>query len=406
MLPLRELYSEGVRIALVSIGNPEDVNVWSGIPHSILQELRKQATSVHAVALSRGFRYLYTPAKLWHRFRKTEMQLDRHPLALREYRRQIEQQLRRVRVDAVLATSSIPVTGLRIDVPVLFWTDAVFDAMVDYYPAVFRSLDREERALCHRQEGDALLSATHALYSSDWAVRAAQRYYEVGPAKTSVAEFGANLCADLCEGEAESLAEARSLRSPLNLLFVGVDWKRKGGDIALEATRLLNERGVPAVLHVAGCASPASEHVRNYGFLNRGTAEGRNKLTGLFREASVFLFPTRAEAAGIVFAEASSFALPIVTTDTGGVGTYVVENENGVRLPMAAGAADYADAVERIWRNPALYRALSLGARRQYEERLNWQVSVAKALRLAAGGPAGTHRPSPASPLASESARA
>ncbi len=38
------------------------------------------------------------------------------------------------------------------------------------------------------------------------------------------------------------------------LLFVGVDWYRKGGDRAVEAARILNEGGLPTELHVVGSA--------------------------------------------------------------------------------------------------------------------------------------------------------
>jgi glycosyltransferase involved in cell wall biosynthesis len=374
-----------VRIALASIGDPHNVNLWSGIPHSVLQQLQQQAESVHVIALKRDFRYLYAPAKLWHRFRGTQIQFDRHPLALRSFHKQIHAQLKGQKVDALLVTSSIPVTGLQLDIPLLFWTDAVFDAMVDYYPAAFTGLTAKEHAICHRQEQGALTSATYALYASDWAVTTAHQHYSVSENKTQVAEFGANLHADLTNTEAEALIDSRAESSMLHLLWVGVDWQRKGGNLALEATRLLNERGIPALLHVAGCASPPADYVRNYGFLNRSTTEGRAKLAELFSQASFFLFPTRAEAAGIVFAESCSFALPIVAAGTGGVDTYVLEGINGTLLPVHAEATADADAIEYLWNDRSRYVQLAQGALQQYRNRLNWGVSVQKALRLAAG---------------------
>ncbi len=375
-----------MRVALVSIGDPEVVNTWSGIPNSILRELKQQLEqgggSVHIITLNRGFRYAYILAKLWHRLRKSQIQLDRHPFALRQYRRQLMRGLKGIQVDALIATSSIPLTSLKLDIPTLFWTDAVFDAMVDYYPAAFTGLTPRELAICHRQEQQALTAATFALYSSTWAVETAKRHYAVDASKLHVAEFGANLAASLTPPEVESLIAARTAGPTLNLLWVGVDWQRKGGDVAFEATRLLNERGLPSVLHVAGCSSPESPWVRNYGFLDRATPAGREQLAALFRQAGFFLFPTQAEAAGIVFAEASSFALPIVTRDTGGVATYVSKHENGIRLPPDAPAEQYAATIAQLWQDPARYKQLALGARAAFEHRLNWGASVRKALQL------------------------
>ena len=146
-----------MRIALVSIGDPRDVKVWSGTPSFILRELRKQTSAVEVIApLSRWFKYLFMPARILHRIRRTQIQFDRHPLALRSYARQIQRQLRGKQVDAVLSTSSVAVSLLKTRIPIFFWTDAVVEGMFDYYPGSFTGMATEERVIGHRQEQNAL----------------------------------------------------------------------------------------------------------------------------------------------------------------------------------------------------------------------------------------------------------
>ena len=370
-----------MRIALVSIGDPRDVKVWSGTPSFILRELRKQTSAVEVIApLSRWFKYLFMPARILHRIRRTQIQFDRHPLALRSYARQIQRQLRGKQVDAVLSTSSVAVSLLKTRIPIFFWTDAVVEGMFDYYPGSFTGMATEERVIGHRQEQNALDRCTGAFYSSNWAAQMARDEYSGTQGKVDVVEFGANLEIDHSHSIIESLIESR-MKRPVNLLFVGVDWVRKGGPVALEATRILNERGMPAVLRVVGCTAPDSPFVENLGFISKATPEGVKRMNALYSEATFFMFPTRAEASAIVFAEASSFGLPMLSTDTGGVRNYVRDGENGFLFGLAEQGIKYADAIDCTFRDSSLYRRLSMGAFKYYEQNLNWHVAIAKILR-------------------------
>jgi glycosyltransferase involved in cell wall biosynthesis len=168
------------------------------------------------------------------------------------------------------------------------------------------------------------------------------------------------------------------------LLFLGVDWERKGGQIAVETARLLNLRGLKTQLIVAGCSVPGEKHdfVTELGFISKRTEEGRSKIAELLRTSNFLIFPTRAECAGIVLSEASAFGLPIITTDTGGIGTYVCQEMNGIRLPLTADAEVYADHILRIFRDQSTYSAMAFAGWNEYSRRLNWQSAVSSLLSL------------------------
>jgi len=185
-----------------------------------------------------------------------------------------------------------------------------------------------------------------------------------------VAPMGANL-----DGDPGPLPP-RDAGGELRLLFVGYEWERKGGPLTLQAVIELRKRLANVSLHVVGC-SPAEarsvEGVVLHGRLRKSMPEEFRRLQELYRSSSFFFLPTRREAFGIVYCEACAFGLPIVATDTGGVGEIVRNGENGMILPPAACAEEYADSIERIWTDPRLYRSMQEGARRAYVERLSWQ---------------------------------
>jgi glycosyltransferase involved in cell wall biosynthesis len=173
-------------------------------------------------------------------------------------------------------------------------------------------------------------------------------------------------------------------KNECELLFVGVDWDRKGGAIAVEAARLLNEAGIKTVLRVVG---PTGEmilpsFVESLGFMDKNSEEGVHKLLELFRRADFFILPTKAEAAGIVFSEASSCGLPSLTYATGGVPDYVRSGVNGFCLAPGAPASDFVDHIQALLSNASEYEAMSVRAFSEYQERLNWETSVNELIQI------------------------
>ena len=77
--------------------------------------------------------------------------------------------------------------------------------------------------------------------------RARSRDHGADPEKVEVAPFGANM---RITHTREDVVAAVAHRPPesCRLLFVGVDWYRKGGDRALESATILNDWGLPTGL--------------------------------------------------------------------------------------------------------------------------------------------------------------
>ena len=66
----------------------------------------------------------------------------------------------------------------------------------------------------------------------------------------------------------------------------------------------------------------------------------------------------------------------------GGIPTIIKNGKNGVSFPASTPASTYAAYIEETFRNFDLYIQLAKATRSEYQERLNWQVAVAKAREL------------------------
>jgi len=87
----------------------------------------------------------------------------------------------------------------------------------------------------------------------------------------------------------------------------------------------LNNKGIERRLRVVGsrpkCDLPGFVEV--FGFINKDSESGEQKLIELFKSADFLVLSTRAEAARIVFSEASALGLPSVTYATGSATDHV-----------------------------------------------------------------------------------
>ncbi len=232
--------------------------------------------------------------------------------------------------------------------------------------------------LCRRTLRRALERSALTVFPAEWCASAARSYsQETG--KIKVIPFGANIedpGAEIAFGR--TWAKVRD-KVCVNLLFVGKQWVRKGGDVAVEAVRRLNLGGMKAKLHVVGAKPPgavSAEQVQEYGMLDKAKPEEMRLLKRLFTEADAFILPSSSEGYVISVLEAAAFGLPSLAYDTDGVRNAVVDGCSGMLFPLGSPGEVFADAV-RLWqKQPGAYEALARGARRHYETNANWATCV------------------------------
>jgi glycosyltransferase involved in cell wall biosynthesis len=374
-----------LKIAFVSAYDVRDPHSWSGIPNAILTFLSRAGASVEAISpLSRKARYLFLPRWLSSKISKKFYDPNREPLLIDSYTRQIEQRLHGRQFDAILSTESFAISKLDRPEPITYWSDAVWDLMTNYY---YFDPSQSFCAKWIEHERQAMEKATHAVYASEWAATGASEHYRAHKNKLAVIPFGPNLDINHDRFEIERAIAARR-RDCCVMLFLGVDWERKGGSIAIEAAQRLNDQGLKTELIVAGSRVPGKipPFVKEVGYISKRTSQGRRQLSELLRTSNFFIFPTRAECAGVVFSEASAFGLPIVTSDTGGIATYVRQGVNGVRIPLTAGAEAYAEEIWRLFHDRSAYSSMALAGWEEYKQRLNWETSISSLLTLLGQG--------------------
>ena len=183
-------------------------------------------------------------------------------------------------------------------------------------------LDRQK----YRMNRRVFHAAAGLVTWSDWARRSLDLDYGVDPARVRVIAPGA-APAYFGIGERRSaLSEATGGR-PVRLLFVGGDFRRKGGPLLLECMR--GELADRCELHLVTQESvPPGRNV----YVHSGLRPNSPELLRLFADADIFVLPTMAECLAIALMEATASALPVITTDVAALGEAVRPGESGLLI--------------------------------------------------------------------------
>lgn len=220
-------------------------------------------------------------------------------------------------------------------------------------------------------ERAAIARAARVVYSSAAMATRAPADLGLDRIDAAVLPFGVNF---------DTLPEARPEKPPVDaprLLFVGSDWTRKGGDMALAMLARLRASGADATLTVVG---PVPDDLaprpglRIAGYLDKNRLTEATRLSQLYAEAHLLVLPTQGDCTPMVIAEAMAHGTPVLVTETGGTAEVIGGGGAGRTLGPGADADDWADAVRDMLSSPTRYEFSSDSAFDRARNALVWSA--------------------------------
>lgn len=205
--------------------------------------------------------------------------------------------------------------GAMRDIPHFVYTDSTVLANL-YYPNINMASVMKSRAWMRLEPKiyhDCVMNFTFSTNQSKSLIE----QYHVPPAKVKCIFAGSNV--RITESDCPNHDY-----SGKNILFVGVNWERKGGPVLIRAFQEVLKKIPDAHLYIVGC-SPEVD-VPNCRVLGKVSMEEVEKKYSI---ASVFCLPTRIEPFGIVFVEAMTRRLPVVASNIGAIPDMIRHGING-----------------------------------------------------------------------------
>ncbi len=372
-----------MKILFVSLSNAKDVHSWSGLTYNISNSL-SQIDDVELLYIddllnkNKDINYYFRQIKkLLYKVFNIHYDTKLSERFLKKIAKYVLNTMPN-NIDCILSDSSLVFAYMSTEIPKVFYTDSSYGIMQDYYRRK-ENTAKETLKLGDKIEKLALLNCTKAIYSSDWAAKQTCNYYKISSEKVKVIPFGANFESEFDRAGILNLIRQKD-NDTCNLLFIGVEWERKGGDILIEVYKSLKAFGIKVKLHIVGIVNmrfPFEENdIINYGYISKKTIEGKQKLTDIFKESHFLLLPSKAEAYGLVLCEANSFGLPSIAFKTGGVSTIVRDDINGKTFNLQTSPITIGAYIRDIFTNKLIYENMSMSSYDEYIARLNWKVSA------------------------------
>ena len=351
------------------------------------KNLLDESTSIEYIGpLSKKYAFLTrTKWSLYRNLQKKDYYRWAEPLVVKNYAHQIQNKLNHLNVDVILSSeSTVPVAYLDVKQPIILWTDTTLSALINFY-GYMSNLCQENIQNIYKIEAEALKRCDLIIYTSEWAARMASQTYGIESNKIKVVPWGANLESKRTLEDIHHIIDHK-VTPKCKLLFIGVDWLRKGGDIALEVAKKLNATGLKTELTIVGCKpqldEPLPKFVNCLGFISKSTPEGLRTIEQLLCESHFLILPSRAETFGHVFCEASSFGVPSLATNIAGVRTVVRDDKNGKTFSLDAKIEEYCTYICDLFADYSEYKNLAISSFNEYQTRLNWQVAGRNAKSL------------------------
>ena len=185
--------------------------------------------------------------------------------------------------------------------------------------------------------------------------------YEIRPEKIKCVFSGSNVVVN-------EINTADKNYSNQNILFVGLEWERKGGPELIEAFKIVLEKFPNATLTIVG-ANPQIQipNTKIVGKVSPGS------LVNYYKEASIFCLPTRLEPFGIAFLEAMQARLPIIGTRIGAVPDFVEDGFNGL-LVEPGDINGISNAMIKLLEQPENCRLYGERSKEIADNKYNWQA--------------------------------
>jgi len=367
-----------MKLAYIHPQDVNDKNLWSGTVYFIYQGIKKKFDDVILLSpINEKFiliKYLcrileYVSTKLTG---KQQINLYSSYLLSVIQGRIVDKFVKEKHIDCIVSATTAPFISTKNKVPLCLITDATVRLLYEEYSdrkgwSDFYYKDLEKNALKVSQKSALIISSSSATTNS------LINDYDIPSSKVVTIPFGANIEEDDIQFRRREI----DANKPIYFLFVGKDWERKGGDIAISICDMLVQQNVNVQLNIVGCKIPEKAqrpYVKSYNYLNKNMVDDAKKLRELYKEAHFLSVFSKAEMFGLVFCEAAAYGLPSITFAVGGIVDIVINNETGIALSIDSKIEDFAIRISELISKPVIYQEMSSNARRRYDALLNWDV--------------------------------
>lgn len=178
----------------------------------------------------------------------------------------------------------------------------------------------------------------------------------------------------------DNLPEFEKTYDGKTILFIGMDFERKGGFILLEAFKKVKQAIPDACLVIIGPDKDTLK-INQPGVEILGCIRDRKIIEENYKKASVFVMPSLCEPFGLVFLEAMAYKLPCIGTNVDAMPEIIEDGKTGFLVPLND-INSLANKLINLLRDPALMNRIGTDAYSTLKLKFSW-FNVANRIDIA-----------------------
>jgi len=376
------------KILYVYQGNPENINTQSGRPFSILELLKINKWDVDILRLDGlVLKLLQSFVKFLRVIKIYNGDTLRHPLVTKYFAIKICLVLKtnKYKYKYIFSPSTIPFAdidrSIKNKVIVVACVDTLLPGYIHYYKYNKANYKNDISI-----EAKSVNNCDYLFVPTIWAK---EQLLEIGkkPAKgVLVWPFGANLTLKVTAEKFLDDLELRLNSKTIKIVSIMTDWERKRGDLLVKVGNRLMEFGLDCTIEIIGLDSHLKVESQNvktifHGRLDKNKNSDAKKYDEIMSCATYFCMPSGGEAFGMSLCEAAAYGLPLIGSKNGGISEIIIENYTGCYLNDDNDILAVSQWIINSWTSKGIYRAISLQARLDYINRLNWDSFYANTFK-------------------------
>ena len=221
-----------------------------------------------------------------------------------------------------------------------------------------------------RHELEKRLSAERVVYNnaefifttSENTRKSLMNYYGVAPERIQTVGYGLSM---------EERKDFKKEYDGKTILFIGMDFERKGGFVLLEAFRQVRKEIPDAKLIIIGPNKDIYK-IKEPGIEFLGHLSDKQIIKSFYEKSSIFVMPSLCEPFGLVFLEAMTYKLPCIGTNRDAMPEIIQNGKNGFLVPTGD-SRSLAEKIIFLFKNTSYLKQFGDYAQRYVKEHFLWE---------------------------------
>ena len=375
-----------MKIAIISRSNLDDRVYWSGAINTIFNKL-KSYNKIEIIKIDRldnSFRKLFALKREYLKYtKKIKFDETYNLFVSKNYAKQIKNKLSKHKnINFVLTFDSSLVAYLKINIPIILWTDLLYS---DYYDHYFKKLQvsNETKISIKKIEQNALKNCHRIFLASKWALKRAKTKYKKLYYKFRLLHIGPSFISSVTRSKIKSHISKRS-KKKLYLITLSVKWKRKGLDKAIILNKILNRRGINSQLKIIGLKNKKinDKNIKIVNFINKNKTSGEKNISDYLLKSHFHILFSNYEAYGISIVEANSRGLPNLSFRVGGINHIMKNGINGKIFDKEEDLEIVANYLINIFHDYKKYKKLATTSYDYYKNNFSYNKIIPKFIKI------------------------